>query len=437
MKFSGDLIKEAHEMTKKFKAEYTDVDYKVQFGLCLSYLLLEKKGDAGMQEIFSTLKMSILAENLQYVQDKIQQFNKKAVKLNKKEITLNYTSSYIDSTDVKDIKEVVDIEVVRQENVVIAGYKIIAKIDHTYPSKNFVVTYDNATKEQQQKWQHIDSNCEHCNTRRKRNITYILQNVETNKYIQVGKSCLKDFLGYNIHATLMYYNLLEELNTQLHNIPATKKTNTHFYKTLDILNLISNEIEENGYYSSKECWRTEEKTTATRVKEKLSTNKFTAIDDNKQQELSEVVNYMISYDINKEKNEDQQEFYKKLQNVLKHEYCKYTDISLLAPVFVIVDILKDKEKEELAKTKSKYMYNVKDKIEIKLTQKDMFGYNTKYGYMHIYIFKDVEGNTYKWNSSNALEMEYEKWYTVKATVKAHEEYKGEKQTVLTRCKIVK
>src|SRR3712207_1623994 len=115
MKFSGDLIKEAHEMTKKFKAEYTDVDYKVQFGLCLSYLLLEKKGDAGMQEIFSTLKMSILAENLQYVQDKIQQFNKKAVKLNKKEITLNYTSSYIDSTDVKDIKEVVDIEVVRSE----------------------------------------------------------------------------------------------------------------------------------------------------------------------------------------------------------------------------------------------------------------------------------------------------------------------------------
>lgn len=91
--------------------------------------------------------------------------------------------------------------------------------------------------------------------------------------------------------------------------------------------------------------------------------------------------------------------------------------------------------EDLNNNISKYMYNIKDRVEIKLIKEDVFGYNTQYGYMHIYILKDKEGNTYKWNTSSTLDMEDEKWYTVKATVKAHEEYKGEKQTVLTRCKI--
>lgn len=39
MKFNSEVIKKAHAMTKEIKKEYIDVDYKVQFGLCLSYLL--------------------------------------------------------------------------------------------------------------------------------------------------------------------------------------------------------------------------------------------------------------------------------------------------------------------------------------------------------------------------------------------------------------
>lgn len=36
------IMKEAHKMTKEIKAEYPEVDYKFQLGLCISYLL---KGD--------------------------------------------------------------------------------------------------------------------------------------------------------------------------------------------------------------------------------------------------------------------------------------------------------------------------------------------------------------------------------------------------------
>ena len=43
MKFSSAIIKKAHEMAREIKKEYVEVDYKVQFGLCLSYLLSQKE----------------------------------------------------------------------------------------------------------------------------------------------------------------------------------------------------------------------------------------------------------------------------------------------------------------------------------------------------------------------------------------------------------
>lgn len=37
-----EIMKKAHEMTKEIKAQYPEVDYKAQFGLCLSFLMNEK-----------------------------------------------------------------------------------------------------------------------------------------------------------------------------------------------------------------------------------------------------------------------------------------------------------------------------------------------------------------------------------------------------------
>ena len=38
-----NMFKKAHEMTRKMKESYPEVDYQTQFGLCLSYLFEEEK----------------------------------------------------------------------------------------------------------------------------------------------------------------------------------------------------------------------------------------------------------------------------------------------------------------------------------------------------------------------------------------------------------
>ena len=55
--------------------------------------------------------------------------------------------------------------------------------------------------------------------------------------------------------------------------------------------------------------------------------------------------------------------------------------------------------------------------------------------------KDAAGNVYTWKTANNIGYEDAEgvWqkpeeFTIKGTVKEHSEYRGEKQTVLTRCK---
>lgn len=71
-----------------------------------------------------------------------------------------------------------------------------------------------------------------------------------------------------------------------------------------------------------------------------------------------------------------------------------------------------------------------------------FGYRTSIQYLH--KFKDEKGNVYTWKTGNSMGRHTSNGYELmkegekvimKATVKEHSEYKGTKQTVLTRCSV--
>ena len=67
-------------------------------------------------------------------------------------------------------------------------------------------------------------------------------------------------------------------------------------------------------------------------------------------------------------------------------------------------------------------------------QKAYAGYGTVTMYIH--TFKDADGNVFTWKTQNGVDLNYGENVNVKGTVKAHSEYKDEKQTELTRCKVM-
>ena len=118
----------------------------------------------------------------------------------------------------------------------------------------------------------------------------------------------------------------------------------------------------------------------------------------------------------------------------------------------------DKELERIAREKAykdgtadEYFGEVGSKFEKELMFEKEIGFEGYYGYTYFLFFRDEEGRVFKWSTGNATyeaystasnrngfcDYEVGEKYLMKGTIKDHSEYKGVKQTVITRCKVLK
>ena len=106
------------------------------------------------------------------------------------------------------------------------------------------------------------------------------------------------------------------------------------------------------------------------------------------------------------------------------------------------DLIKSKMPKEEGKPESEFFGAVGDKFSQVVTFVRYFEYerNSYSGWgkelARIYKFVDDSGNVLIWNTSSWKNLQEGTKYTIKAKVKEHNTYQGEKQTILTRCNIV-
>lgn len=94
---------------------------------------------------------------------------------------------------------------------------------------------------------------------------------------------------------------------------------------------------------------------------------------------------------------------------------------------------------------SKHIGAVGEKLTIEVTFKHLATWETKFGTQGLYTFEDAEGNAIVWKTATWLAYKDENGHykgyeegdklTITGTIKEHSEYKGVKQTVLTRAKV--
>lgn len=88
------------------------------------------------------------------------------------------------------------------------GWTFVAKIDHEEGGNLVHVMKDQVLPDQ---YKNLAPYCIHCNSKRKRTSTFMLQSDE-GKVVQVGSSCLRDFLGYgNPAAWAEYATMMDQL----------------------------------------------------------------------------------------------------------------------------------------------------------------------------------------------------------------------------------
>jgi len=326
----------------------------------------------------------------------------------------------------------------------INDWNFIAIIEHTETGN--IIRQADFEISVPEKYRTAKSICEHCNVNRTRVYTAVIQHEETGEYKQVGKSCLKDYTGGMDSEAIAYMmSFLTELETA-QNDSISGYGYQSYLNVKDVLQATRAVTDIYGYINREKAEEIRTESTATRVSAVLSqrskfdkelVEKMTAkglkTEEIKNIDISDIIDFIMNEEV---KNS----YISNIQTLLKSEYCKNKNFNFVVSAVgyyngrqKAIDF-ENRQKKEKQSTEY-HDGNIKDKISVKIDKAQYItSYETQYGTTNIYKFS-ANNVCYIWKTATTID-NIEQITEISGTIKEFNEYAGEKQTVLTRVKII-
>jgi hypothetical protein len=307
--------------------------------------------------------------------------------------------------------------------------------------------------------------CDHCCSIRRRNDTYVLRH-DDGRVTQVGSSCLRDFLGSDDAAEIaakaeilaLAASCAEDGEEGYGSGTASEALMSEY------LPIVAWCVRENGWTSR----------TATRERERRPTANYSwtlmcsakAYADAKCEPTADDIALAASAAEWSESLSDDavnagtSDYLHNLRAVLRTGVVSFRTAGIAASAVTAYQRHIGAERARLARPAplDAYLGTVGDKVSFglpaqvgkkglpkkgapvvlsaePLTLDFVAGFETSFGYTTILKFRTVDGATVVWKASDSsvTRSDVGKRYALAGTIKAHDEYKGVKQTVLTRC----
>lgn len=328
---------------------------------------------------------------------------------------------------------------------VVSGWKFIASVEHTEKGNIINRACDIEVPERYYTGKPV---CEHCQSRRYRKDTYIVMNEETGEFKQVGKSCLKDFThGMSAEAVAQYTAAFDSLIEG--EAPYEGCHIERYFDTKEFLQYVAETIRHFGYVK-RDFYDYNSDSTVERasdyylvdrgwgdriVREKrMNEMESCGFNPNSPEAAQETENALAWIAEQPEDNN----YMHNLKTAAALEYSSFKRLGILTSLFPTYNRELKKEvkrrEEEKAAGASEWMGAIGERITVKVAKIScVTGWETQWGYTKIYKIEDEAGNIFTWKTSNWVD---EKLTVIKGTVKEHNEYRGAKQTELTRCKCI-
>lgn len=329
------------------------------------------------------------------------------------------------------------VEITGAETPQINGWAFMGTINHYSEAGNIINKIPSLVDlEIPERFRTTGQYCEHCNSSRRRNDTYILWNESTGEFKQIGKTCLKDFLGHNSPENIAKY--AEYLFDMRSNADEFERIYSEgipkHVKLVEWLTLSQAVIRNIGYISKAKAQEQMSLCTTDIVYDQMfhsdrmkERDIITANDEDML--LAEKV---IAYIKTIEPITDYEQNLKILvsSDVIALRVKGYAT-SMIPYYMKALDLIKEKE----IVIPSKHIGSVGDKIEVELTIEKVKVWENVFGVVKFHLMKDKEGNVFTWKTSSKTLTEGAT-VKIKGTVKAHTEYKEVNQTELLRVKVI-
>ena len=294
---------------------------------------------------------------------------------------------------------------------------------------------------------HLDENffaCDHCNKKRRRNYTFIVQNTETGEYKLVGKSCLKDFTGHTSPGRLAsYFQHIEILVKNLDDEEYEEFYGTSYVPLkVDLEDFILSVIicaKSDGYVSSSQCFD-EMITTGKCAIDSLDSKgpavlkrRFHENKDN--EEYKRIQGEIINYIPTLWQGERYSDFVHNLRSCWETGLVTEKTCNIIASAYICYEREENRKAQKASQENSTHQGNVGDKVKLSLTCIFTRELESYYGMNLLCKFQDKDGNIYTWFNSGSTEIERGESYVLTGRIKSHKEYNGINETQLTRCRV--
>ena len=370
-------------------------------------------------------------------------------KLNKLQKQVNHINNK-GATVIFNIGEPVQIEAENRDKVftpghevevegayAINGWEFVATIEHT-PNGNIIRAINSdLEKDIPEKYKTVGPECEHCHRIRDRKDTYLIHNDETDEWKQVGKTCLKEYTG----------GLDAELCAQIASVFRICDE-AEGWEDDGIFNWRSDKTIPNDIFKKyvlpiiKQYGYKKDSSVETILDAINGTGVYGPYADERDRREPEIATDKDLEPINEYADsvqDDQYGYFRNAKLTWLKDYVEYRDLPLIAS-FIGTYF---KNQNEIAQQKknsetTKWIGKVGDKItiDIKSIRVLYTKSNREYSYYaepsYVYEIIDSEGNTYICDTSKDLRNAL----SITGTIKGYKEYRGVKQTVLTRVKIL-
>lgn len=347
----------------------------------------------------------------------------------------------------KEIVKYIDIAV--EGTAAVNGWRYAASLEYTDKGNIIAGTGEIEIPE---KYYHCAPWCEHCKTARDRRYSYIVFNEETGEFKQVGKSCLKDFTGgLSAEYVASYESFLKEIE-EAREVVSFGDLGVKYFKVKEFMEAVAETIRLYGY-----CKRDGMNvSTADRAEEiyreangmRITKAAYERVLDAKDRGLNlknaesiELANMVREWILG---NEREDNYFHNLKVACALEWGDYKVLGLLASAFPTYNRELEFEAEKRAReaaekeaaARAAWMGKVGDKVSFKVADfKCISSWETQWGLTCVYKFVDENGLEATWKTNNWVNDRRIIGSVISGKVKELKEYRGIKQTELTRCKI--
>jgi hypothetical protein len=377
-----------------------------------------------------TRSFIIPASNQTMVEEQLEKLNKRANKLGLDPISITWEKAF---TDCKD-NLLVPCNLTGPVSISYDGWEFIATLQHLPTGENIIraITDDCDIPVE---YRTAGSDCQHCNSKRYRKDTYVVRR-QPAIYKQVGSSCIKDFLGGNSPD-----NILQRASFIGELISFMKGAGTYngardegVFHIVKFLAHTSACIRDHGWLSKSKAYEDGGTATATRVQDNLHpptgkhvVSQIQTSDWDKAKSATEWAESIS------DEEAEASDYLHNIRAIARSGMVGYRTCGFAASIISAYERTLQVKPTYQA---SNYVGIVKARDTFELVLKRHFTYDSDYGVVHKFLFNDKSGNVIIWSTNTLQNFELNKKYGVKGTVKEHSEYKGVKQTLITRCEIV-